>query len=716
MFSNQRKETAQRKRDTGVQRKGIVQTKIKVGDPNDKYEQEADAMADKVMSMPEPNVSPLEGGKGGDSIQPKCAACEQEEAQTNPLASLITPLVQRQSLEEEEPVQSKQIQRMSEDEELDTKPIQRMAPEEEEVQTKSIQRMPPEEEEPIQSKRIQRMSPEEEEPIQTKRVQRMSEEEDLPAEVQTKAWLDTKPIQRMGEDEELDTKPIQRMAPEEDELQSKPIQRKAGGSKEVGSSLESQLSTSKGGGNPLPAETNEFMSSRFGTDFSGVKVHTDSNAVQMNKELNSQAFAHGNHIYFNQGKYDTNSSSGKHLLAHELTHTVQQSGKSNSVHTKLAQNPYPVLGRYELTTNLWHNKEWPVKRKRKIKGTNRSENGSYLLRKGSIIDIVASKTKYWYKTVGGGYMYKKYLKKIGKEKLPKSFKYIYDSELKQIIGVEYRWGYHIYIFNLQGDTVHWTMNEPGIGPALFDPSDLIGLGLGRKIIQLLAKKGTKASSLILVKSLPTKIRSLLMKSLKSAKGRKILITQSMKSLANWASRRLLLDRRTIKDLGFEGIKKLKKLPEWAIQKLSKIPNKLKRRILGCASPCKVELRKIRELLAKSFTRFSKKLKIGLSRLKSLKVSDIVGKTNFAPSQNWVSPELVLEYANKMIRNKWNWSKPIVVQRASEGAKKWVITEGTHRFIAAKVAGIRIPKSAFKIEAGKRVPFFWERMLWHNKIK
>ena len=66
------------------------------------------------------------------------------------------------------------------------------------------------------------------------------------------------------------------------------------------------------------------MEGAFGTDFSSVRVHTDSSAVQMNKELGAQAFTNGSDIYFNEGKFDTGSSGGQHLLAHELTHTVQQ--------------------------------------------------------------------------------------------------------------------------------------------------------------------------------------------------------------------------------------------------------------------------------------------------------------------------------------------------------------------------------------------------------
>ncbi len=90
--------------------------------------------------------------------------------------------------------------------------------------------------------------------------------------------------------------------------------------------LEAQLSQSKGGGSPLDGGTRQFMESRFAQDFSGVRVHTDTSAVQMNQRIQAQAFTHGQDIYFGAGKFDTGSSEGKQLLAHELTHTVQQTG------------------------------------------------------------------------------------------------------------------------------------------------------------------------------------------------------------------------------------------------------------------------------------------------------------------------------------------------------------------------------------------------------
>lgn len=66
------------------------------------------------------------------------------------------------------------------------------------------------------------------------------------------------------------------------------------------------------------------MENSIGADFSGVRLHTDNAAIQMNKDLHAQAFTHGSDIYFNSGKYDVHSVAGKHLLAHELSHTVQQ--------------------------------------------------------------------------------------------------------------------------------------------------------------------------------------------------------------------------------------------------------------------------------------------------------------------------------------------------------------------------------------------------------
>src|SRR6476661_6037432 len=179
------------------QNQELVQTKLTVGAPGDKYEQEADSMAAKVMAMPDEAIQqPIQRQTGEDT----------KAVQMQPLVNSITPLVQRSSGEEEE-------------------------------------------------------------------VQMKSE-----------------------------------------------VQRASDGSSVASGNVENQLAASKGGGSPLPDNVRSFMEPRFGADFSNIKVHTDSNAVQMNKELGAQAFAHGSDIYYGAGKSPGNNE----LTAHELTHTIQQ--------------------------------------------------------------------------------------------------------------------------------------------------------------------------------------------------------------------------------------------------------------------------------------------------------------------------------------------------------------------------------------------------------
>ncbi|SMO63979.1 protein of unknown function [Saccharicrinis carchari] len=100
------------------------------------------------------------------------------------------------------------------------------------------------------------------------------------------------------------------------------LQAKATEGTSLAPSIEARLSNSSG--SYLDTPIRHEMEAGFGTDFSKVKVYADSEAIQMNHELYAQAFSHGSDIYFNEGKYKPNSREGKHLLAHELTHTIQQ--------------------------------------------------------------------------------------------------------------------------------------------------------------------------------------------------------------------------------------------------------------------------------------------------------------------------------------------------------------------------------------------------------
>lgn len=87
--------------------------------------------------------------------------------------------------------------------------------------------------------------------------------------------------------------------------------------------VELGINSSKGSGQSLPQNTQTDLGAKINTDLSSVKIHTDSNSAQMNKEIGAKAFTHGNDIYFNKGQYDPTSNQGKHLLAHELTHSIQ---------------------------------------------------------------------------------------------------------------------------------------------------------------------------------------------------------------------------------------------------------------------------------------------------------------------------------------------------------------------------------------------------------
>jgi hypothetical protein len=238
----------------------LIQAKLTVGGANDRYEQEADRVAESVVAMPAPRSR---GAVATPAVQREDEA---DEVQAAPLAASISRLVQRAGPEEEEEVQTKPL-------------IQRAGPEEEEeVQAKPlVQRAGPEEEEEVQTKPlVQRASPEEEEEVQTKST---------------------------GGD----------------------------GSFAAGEHVEQRLSSLQGGGSPLPNSVREHMEPRFGADFGSVRVHADSEAGQLNDDLQARAFTHGNDIYMGSGASAPGSTDGDRLLAHELTHVIQQSGRKDRV-------------------------------------------------------------------------------------------------------------------------------------------------------------------------------------------------------------------------------------------------------------------------------------------------------------------------------------------------------------------------------------------------
>jgi hypothetical protein len=249
----------------------LVQTKLSIGQPGDKYEKEADAMADQVVQRLSETNAPMDQPefKSPTFIQRK--PIFESEADTSIQAKPISPTIQPkcESCEQEEKLEK--MEEAGEEEQLQMKPI-----------FDSTANLP------------------DEDTVQRACSECAAEEE----KVQLKSDGTNPP----------------RTTP----------------------NLESRLQSSKGGGSPMPDNIRSQMEGAFGADFSGVRVHTDISAVQMNKDLGAQAFTHGNDIYFNSGKYDTDSKVGQQLLSHELTHTIQQTGThvqaKNEIQAKQPKN------------------------------------------------------------------------------------------------------------------------------------------------------------------------------------------------------------------------------------------------------------------------------------------------------------------------------------------------------------------------------------------
>ena len=139
-------------------------------------------------------------------------------------------------------------------------------------------------------------------------------------------------VQRQaGEEEEIATKrasDIQRQAeePEEEEEEEEPIQAKAAGDRamEVSAGLEADINNARGSGQPLPDSVRSSLEPRLGHDFSQVHIHADAKADELSQQLGARAFTTGNDVFFREGAYQPSSEDGRGLIAHELTHVVQQ--------------------------------------------------------------------------------------------------------------------------------------------------------------------------------------------------------------------------------------------------------------------------------------------------------------------------------------------------------------------------------------------------------
>ncbi|HZY35747.1 MAG TPA: DUF4157 domain-containing protein [Mucilaginibacter sp.] len=110
---------------------------------------------------------------------------------------------------------------------------------------------------------------------------------------------------------------------------------KNGNDAQSGNDLDSYIGSLNSSGQPLPDSSRKFFEPKFGRDFSNVRLHTDSVAAKSAQSINALAYTSGNNIVFNSGQFSPESDNGKKLLAHELTHVIQQgAGPGTAVQRK----------------------------------------------------------------------------------------------------------------------------------------------------------------------------------------------------------------------------------------------------------------------------------------------------------------------------------------------------------------------------------------------
>jgi hypothetical protein len=258
--------------DESKQHPLFFQTQLKTGEKGDKFEKEADQAAGKV---------------------------------TNKIPSSPEPVVQKHD------ISTVQISSMKEDEQ---KSVQKQVEKEEKPVQKAEKK---EEERPVQKAEKK----EDEKPIQKEE----KKEEDKPVQKAEKKEED-KPLQKAESEEKKET---QTKHEEDKKDEHPPIMHKKeeGKGTDKSSDISERIKNTKGKGRPLSERTARQMEQAFNANFTNVIIHTDSESDALNKDLHSLAFTNGSDIYFAEGKYNPDSSSGKTLLAHELTHVIQQTGK-----------------------------------------------------------------------------------------------------------------------------------------------------------------------------------------------------------------------------------------------------------------------------------------------------------------------------------------------------------------------------------------------------
>lgn len=286
-FFNHTQDNAQKKDDV------FFQTKLAVGKKDDKHEQEADAVADKVQKKAEekekPEVQKKEEEKEKPAVQKKG---KEEEQQPDKHASGAAPAnADKQANKHSAPPPGK-----------DKMPGQ--------PGSKDLAGGPAKGGPEDKAATGQSAGGKEED----KKISKKEEDKEAA-------------VQKMSKDEKKEEDKTKVNKQEDEAVQKK----EAGAAAHAAPhkvSLEERIKQSKGKGQSLPDDVKKFLETQMGADFSEVVIHTDGEAAAMNKELKARAFTNGFDVYFNEGQYMPDTAEGRKLLAHELTHVIQQTGVS----------------------------------------------------------------------------------------------------------------------------------------------------------------------------------------------------------------------------------------------------------------------------------------------------------------------------------------------------------------------------------------------------
>ncbi len=304
----------------------FFQAKLSVNEPGDKYEHEADNVAKAVVNNK--TAKPVVQQKEISSVQRLATSLEDEKLGTNDQRMERdkedkVKAVQRTASPDKE--KDKSVQKMDAPNKEEEKPVQKMDGPKKEEEKPTVQKMDADHEKEKVQKKDDHMK-EEEKPV----VQKM----ELP---EKKKEAETSVQKKEADNDKEKVQKKDDHMKEEEKTKGSAVQTKHDASANKASpKIAANLKNSAGKGNKLPAKTMHEMNNSFGADFRNVRVHNDSEAISMNNELQAQAFTHGRDIYFNEGKFDPDSAQGKFLLAHELTHVVQQgaSQPANEVQRK----------------------------------------------------------------------------------------------------------------------------------------------------------------------------------------------------------------------------------------------------------------------------------------------------------------------------------------------------------------------------------------------